>query len=316
MPVIIDWTLGPSKTNAIKYYADILELLKTLIGNSPHIIKVVEYIKHIPLTIKYANINTKIFLPYHSDIKCAPIEIKSPEFIKDFIRLCYDKYLEPYQWDRQELVIIPNEIIFYLFSKHNSKDLPIMLNNPYKLTAHSISKNTDCSLINDYYIIIYPSDKKMMFEYNYDVVIRKFSNSYIKNFNFLMKSPNTSDTHFVDNLYYIVNFSNSAVFFGRGMHYLPKFFRDTIAKRFPIFSNLKCQSITICTNSQTKTLSIVKENISTSILVIDNIFITKIDPGLNNLFTFYSLFIFKHKYYKSSSGILNSYIEIELGIGY
>jgi hypothetical protein len=40
-----------------------------------------------------------------------------------------------------------------------------------------------------------------MFEYNYDVVIRKFSNSYIKNFDFLMKSPNTSDTHFVDNLY-------------------------------------------------------------------------------------------------------------------
>jgi hypothetical protein len=312
MSFAVDWAIGPSKTNAVNYYIDILNMLKQLLGNSPHIIHVVDYLRHIPLITKHDHINS--FIPYNYENNCIPIEIKNSGFIKDFIRLCYSKYLEPYQWNKQDTVFIPNEIIFYLFSKYNSKDLPLALNIPYKLSSLNIANNSNCKLLNDYYIIIRPNNKQMMFEYNFDIIIRKYSNSHNVNFNNMLKI--LSYKHFIDNLYYTINFSNSISFSGKYTDWLPKYFRDTISNMFPNFSNTKYHKSTIVIDSKTKTLKVIKEKIYPPFLPVNNVFITKIHPSINNLFKYYSVLIFKHKYHKSYSNFMNSCIEIELGIGY
>ena len=49
----VDWSLGPSKTEAKQYYEHILNMLKETLQNSPMIIIILEYMRHIPLLEKY-----------------------------------------------------------------------------------------------------------------------------------------------------------------------------------------------------------------------------------------------------------------------
>jgi hypothetical protein len=333
----VDWSLGPSKTEAKQYYEHILNMLKETLQNSPMIIIILEYMRHIPLVGKYRiftrpkgediildskglNFVNLTFYIYDIDkykkgsrFSDLGIEINLDNqygivnykpFLEDFVRICYSKY--------PKVVDTPKELIIYLFSKHIGSYTPgIQFNYPYIIQCEDINKYSDKKTYHNYSIMFNVNkDTKALFNDKFDVDITELD-TYITDYLPLMRSNYLFNNNYINNMYYMVNFSDKRHYINKGVKFLPNAFQQIINKNFPMFSTIECQNnrITI----QSGKLYVIRENIDQDIKMEMKKVKIPVPEELDNMFICIKELEFKFDICKSSrKNMLDAVITISL----
>jgi hypothetical protein len=234
-----DCALGASKTAADDYYLSVLKFFKETLINSPVIFIITDYLKHIPLYHYYGPRSDVINIPYFGIYpfekvsKHQQLELNTREFIDDFVN-----YIQSDFDNKSEDVYIPREIIFDLFSKH--KCLTVF-NKPYKISGIKLQQTIRTNRnICDYYINICPNDSGQLFEYSFDVTIKKFPIGKIDNKLLTNQNPKLSTT-VINSMYFSINFSYNLNF--KSIDNIPPVIGQIIKTTFREFYEIKIDPI-------------------------------------------------------------------------
>jgi hypothetical protein len=240
----VDWTLGSSKNNAINFYSQVLEYLKEKLQNSHMVIIILEYMKHMPLYAYYelprpenGNYFKKCYLQITSrndnfnnyDTKQSGL-IEDEKFVFDFMRLVVDK-------DQNNFAdsSIHKENILYLFSKHAIKT-QLVINKTYYIynsLIRSIPKYQDHKYLYTVTVMIEPNSTDI--NNTFGVAVQRILNKYnICNIHLEM---NIDIKNYINNMYYMVNFSNNREYNEKGTEFIHPFFQNIIKENFPEFYN-------------------------------------------------------------------------------
>jgi hypothetical protein len=305
--VRVDLALGSSKTNAIKYYSSVIDYLKEILQNSPMVLIILDYMKHIPFFAYYditsiGDLSNKFYgfnIDFYTTDKENAIKNTICRFIcnKTFINdsmFIFD-FIKNSKLENGTIVEFPSkEIILCLFSKHGtSKNFTdgnfsrlrniIMFNKNYIITSNQIEQSCGIYLNKNIYITIVPTPEDKLFNDKFDVIV-SFSDKeeiMITEYNYYMEN-------YVNNMYYMVNFSKHIKLEGVSVNFLHPFFRRYLKEQFPKLYESKTKEYEI--NIKSCSLYIIKRRILYEEYDGDIKTTIKIPPELDNVFVHASIF--------------------------
>jgi hypothetical protein len=297
----VDWTLGASKNNAIKFYSDLIDYLKETIQNSPLVVIIVEYSKHIPLFQYYSlpktlNGNTfrNMFLNCSGIARADQIgnktgimsgcfiDINDIEFIKYFLKIISNV---------NNFTDIDEEVtqnILHLFSKF-AENITFIINATYHINSIYIRSIPEFKNHKYYYTIAVTFNPKFSDINNKFVVnIQKINDIYSNVYTSLQTNIITED--YINNMYYMVNFSHNREYLGKGVEFIHPWFRKIIKDNFPEFYNavVNVKRVKIYANK----LNIIYTTVARVCEESKELY-TDIPDELNNVFLFVSRLMFK-----------------------
>lgn len=311
---------GTSTTNSLNYYARLIDILKDYVENIYITLKcIAEYAKHIPIITyinlrldgyddghngrKYKHIYLTIFdfgyEKYINDTRISSkkkigidfnnqiIDIKNINFINDLLKVRY----------------INNESIMYLFAKYSRLDFhfpKLCINKVYSIPGQHIefyfALNKKEAIFNEIYVLNYNSPTLNIV----DGVITDKKFSYPCGKDNIYDNPN-----YVKNLYFTINFSQTATFYDKGLEFIHPILREMIRVNFPSFYDAKYNSKFIeMGGGQLKIIycnDILIEQNPNKIKIL-------IPPELNNSFINVKSFKFELLSYKKNKEIYNEIV--------
>jgi len=229
---------------------------------------------------------------YNDELVNFYTEIKNENFAHDLINLKY----------------VNNESVMYLFAKYSKIDayfpqlsinLLYLVNTSQGPIKFYFTLNQNEVVFNEVYVLNYNSNKTN--------IINNVKSD--KKFKFPVEFPNLYDNpNYVKNMYFTINFSQTATFYDKGLEFIHPIFRDVIKERFPSFYESKYSSRYIeMGNSQLRIIHmgcIAEEE--------QKMYKTPIPKELNNVFINVSKFIYELNTCSKDKEDIKSYITIKL----
>jgi hypothetical protein len=279
----VDISLGASKSLCVKYYADTADLLKFYLHNSPFIVYILEYMKHIPFMVDYEladdDIKGKTIEHYkHTYIDIGyfeppPIKITNEQFLTH-LNIITDNF---------EMDKMTSDNIFRVIRKEQS--LTTISFGGFLLNVnYFIDRGIDLPPIN---ICIQLNEENKLFTDKFNVLVSEGNNYYdFKNL------PILYTKNYIENLYYSINFARKI--FDENIQHLHPWFLDIIKKLYPKF--YEARGINEFFNQQKNKLFITKRGVlEEDIDIKTKPFIINIPPELDNAFFEVSKFVFSYK---------------------
>lgn len=243
----IDIALGASKTGAIEYYKNILNMINKHISEFGIATIITKYIQHIPFHVYIPTFASKNKLRKDKKIHML-YEVENsdrPEYDGCFSLIqencggyCVEEkdaieYIN--RLDKLQL-IYNKELLIYFFSKYANK---------FNVKNIDYDNSLSNIIFGKYYIItlkkfaygisIFPSKNDGLFNDKFDISVKKIPLNKISD-EIYFENPIFTD-NFINNMYYTVNFQQECTFGDRGIEFLHPFFRDFIKKNFTDFYN-------------------------------------------------------------------------------
>jgi hypothetical protein len=251
----VDISLGSSKKKAIDYYTALIDMLKYYVQNSPVVVIIAQYVKHMPLYV------------YIKHMKKLPKDSPKYETINDAnVTFTYAGVDDDHNYDDlygivnggEKYKIIDTEESIECFKELMNKNLvdnkESLIWFISKYLYNSLRGISGYDLIdmnfNQYYTIeidnliysicIVPKNQDLLFNDKFDIVLQKHQKGHPGNYH-LDKIPTVFGHNFINNMYFMFNFSRDCIFHNKGIEFLHPCLANIIKEKFSEFYKLEAK---------------------------------------------------------------------------